>query len=167
MQILLGFLLWFSSLYTNALQTPMNQGPGESLTACELLNKPEQWSGRMLHVNGYVLRTHNGLMLCADSCNGCIEIFEPQDINPQPKFRLEKDAKYEEFRRLSYDVALVKELLGKARMAVIMLGRFDHIYEIRGGQRVHVSDGFGPSLVPSRFVLQRVISTSVSEKTRK
>jgi len=125
MLILLGLFLTFSSLSATQAPTPKVQAAEENLTACQLLRKPEQWSARMLRVNGYVLRTHNGLMLCADGWDGCIEIVEPQDIKPQPKFNLEKDSNYDEFERLSFDVALVKELLGKTRLSVIMQGRFD------------------------------------------
>lgn len=126
------------------------------VTFCDLYSKPQKYAGKMVEVRALLYGRRDPVLEPLapqnESCPGymTIGLTFPQDVKPQPNFKVLKD---ESFR--AFEHAWQQGM----RVGATFEGRFDPVFVWRDHKRVRVGEGQGfrrKHLDDGRIVLRRV-----------
>lgn len=108
---------------------PLVGAPPIEATVCGILQKPSAFNGKLVHVKGTLKSGFENLSLSEGGCGAIwVDFADDPNVSPRPKFKLVRDAKFDEFERL---------VNASSSAEVTLLGRLDGVDEVK--TRTHVT----------------------------
>ena len=103
---------------------PVVGAPPVEATVCEISQKPSQFNGKLVHVNGTVRFGFENFSLF-EGDGGCgatwVDLADDPHVNPKPEFELIRDAAFSEFER---------QVKAHSMAEVSILGRLDGVDQV-------------------------------------
>jgi hypothetical protein len=149
-------------LFTGAcILTCANERAPMKTTVCELLSKPEQFSGQMVIFRADLINPRR-MALVEGNCGRVLLTFPNDDeIRPKARFQLVEDGN---FKKLMDSVAVLIPMPPKkpGRITATFEGRFDSVFVLRGDRKTQ-RDPLSIRLAADevRLVLHRVSDVHV------
>ena len=144
---------------------PMHAKEGEPIktTICELVNKPEQFSGHMVVVRADLINPRR-MALVGGHCERVLLSFPNDDeVKPKARFKLVED---ESFNKLMDSVSVLIPMPPKTpgRITGTFEGRFDSVFVLRNGRKIR-RDPRSIRLAADevRLVLRRVFDLEIQQ----
>jgi hypothetical protein len=123
-------------------------------SVAQLTNNPEEFSHRMVTVQGFIFHEYHGMSICDDNYERCIPLLNPDKAEPKPTFTLERDEEYQKYELWSLRLRSGEN----AKIGVTLRGKFDSIYELKNGKKITGNKQLSSDLWKYQFILQKVLN---------